>query len=140
MNKVKMYLQKVAVLVTGVFVTLIIIVGSLTGTYNNQSLFSELMKETAKLNLSIGIGLGALVITCLTVQNKTDIKVNKERYYGYIGAMFYFILLNIGVFYLAYFPLNFKGLQIFYYILTLSVNALLLFSTVHVLKLIFNKK
>lgn len=136
------FIRNAGTLFTGVIVTLAIIVGSLSGTYNNQASFAELMKESAKLNLSVAIGLGALVFACLTVQNRTDLKVHKERYYNYLGVMFYFIILNLAVFYLAYFPKSwsYKLVLTVYYILTIGAYAGLLFATARILRIIFGKR
>ncbi|MEH6994245.1 hypothetical protein V7075_16240, partial [Neobacillus drentensis] len=93
------FLKNAKTLFTLVITTILIIVGSLSGTYNDPATFSELMKESAKLNISVAIGLGALVVACSIVQNKTDLKGNKDKYFDYLGIMFYFIVLNLGTFY-----------------------------------------
>jgi energy-coupling factor transporter transmembrane protein EcfT len=135
------FLKNVGTLLTLVLITLLIIGGSLSGTYQDPAIFSELMKESAKLNVSVALGLGAVVLACLIVQNKTNLKVNKDKYFDYLGLMFYFIVLNLGVFYLAYFPklAVYQGVLIVYFILTMTSFAFLLFATTKILGTIFNK-
>ncbi|WHY01344.1 hypothetical protein [Neobacillus sp. DY30] len=134
-------LKNAKTLFTLVIVTILIIIGSLSGTYKSPAIFSELMKESAKLNISVAIGLGALVVACLIVQNKSDLKGNKDKYFNYLGIMFYFIVLNLGTFYLAYFPqiLVYRLVLIFYFVLTIIGFVSLLFSTTKILGTIFNK-
>jgi hypothetical protein len=136
------FLKNAGTVFTLVLITLLIIGGSLSGTYNEPSAFYELMRESSKLNISVAFGLGALVIACLIVQNRTELKVNKEKYYNYLGVMFYFIVLNLGVFYLSYFPkvAGYQIVIIIYFVLTVAAFMLLLFSTTRILGTIFNKK
>lgn len=136
------FLKSARTLLIFIIITLLVIVGSLSGTYNDPAIFSELMKESAKLNVSVAFGLGAVVIACLIVQNKTEIKANKERYFDYLGIMFYFIVVNLGVFYLSYFPkiTTYKIVIIVYYVLSIFGFASLLYATSKILGTIFNKK
>jgi hypothetical protein len=135
------FLKNAKTLFTLVITTILIIVGSLSGTYNDPATFSELMKESAKLNISVAIGLGALVVACSIVQNKTDLKGNKDKYFDYLGIMFYFIVLNLGTFYLAYFPqiLIYRLVLIMYFVLTIIGFVSLLFSTTKIIGTIFKK-
>lgn len=136
------FLKNAGTIITLVLITLIIIAGSLQGTFNDPEIFYELMKESSKFNVSVAFGLGALVLACLIVQNKTELKVNKDKYFNYLGVMFYFILLNLGVFYLAYFPrvTASQVVIILYFVLTMIIFAFLLFITTKILGTIFNKK
>jgi hypothetical protein len=136
------FLKSAGTIIALVLTTLIIIGGSLSGTYRDPETFYELMKESSKLNISVALGLGALVFACLVVQNKSDLKVKKEKYFNYLGIMFYFIVLNLGVFYLAYFPraAGYQVVLIIYFVLTMIIFAGLLFATTRILGTIFNKK
>ncbi|NWQ40355.1 hypothetical protein MLOOGBEN_06530 [Bacillus sp. EB106-08-02-XG196] len=135
------FLQNIWTIFTLIIITLLIIDNSLAGTINDSANFFELMKESSKLNVSVALGLGALVIACLIFQNKSDLKSNRSKYSDYIGIMFTFILLNLGVFYLSYFPklAVYKGVLIIYFVLTMAGFTSLLFSTSRILCTIFNK-
>jgi hypothetical protein len=136
------FLKNAVTIISLVILTMIIIAGALKGTFNDPSNFYELMKESSKFNVSIAFGMGALVLACLIVQNKTELKANKDKYFNYFGIMFYFILLNIGVFYLSYFQRATANqiVLIVYFVLTMIIFAGLLFVTTRILGTIFNKK
>ncbi|MED1469216.1 hypothetical protein [Bacillus salipaludis] len=136
------FLKNAGTVISLLLMTLCIIGGSLSGTYKDSAAFYELMKESSKLNVSVAFGLGAIVFACQIVQNKTELKVNKEKYYNYLGIMFYFIVLNLGVFYLSYFPRvsGYQVVLVLYFVLTMTFFSFLLFATSKILGTIFNKK
>lgn len=142
MSKLIKILKNAVTTISLLILTMIFIGGALKGTLNDPSNFYELMKESSKFNVSIALGLGALVLACTIVQNKTELKANKDRYFDYLGIMFYFILLNIGVFYLSYFQrvVASQIVLIIYFVLTMIIFAFLLFFTTKILGSIFNKK
>lgn len=136
------FIKKSRSLITVVIITLVVILGSLSGALQNPSVFLNLMQESVKLNISVAFGFGAIVIACLIFQNKTQLKVNKDKYFDYIGVMFYFILINLGTFYLSYFPKHnwYQTILIIYFALSICGIASLLFATARVLGTVFNKE
>ncbi|HDX9591453.1 TPA: hypothetical protein ROX98_004557 [Bacillus pseudomycoides] len=96
-----------------VILAIVTLIAVLSNTIGNITMLTEMVQETAKLGVSINIGLIAISIACMSFQNYEIRKRNKNLYLNYLSLMLVMLLFLLTIFLFPYLPTK-SSITIYY--------------------------
>ncbi|MFJ9304485.1 hypothetical protein [Bacillus toyonensis] len=111
MRKIRKDIRAITRLVVALAIITVITV--ICNTVGNMKMLTVMLQETAKLGISIIIGLVAISIACMSFQNHESRAENKNVYLNYLTLMLVTLTFLLTTFLFPYLPINYN-LYVYY--------------------------